>query len=51
MPIKKFYASIEDKGKSYLFTYDSESEEEAITYFQKMAKLYNGCRLKQIKTL
>lgn len=48
--IKKFYAAIEDKGKSYLFTYETDSQEKANTYFEKIAKFYEDCNLRIINT-
>ncbi|WP_157094423.1 hypothetical protein [Metabacillus litoralis] len=48
--IKKFYAAIEDKGKSYLLTYETDSEDKAYTYFKKIAQFYEDCTLRIINT-
>ncbi|WP_137743419.1 hypothetical protein [Robertmurraya siralis] len=41
-PLKKYYASIFLEGSSKLVTYESKQRSEAVSYFNKIARLENG---------
>lgn len=48
--IKKFYAAIDEKGKSYLLTYETDSIDKAISYFKRITQFYKDGKLRIINT-